>query len=347
MNRLTQHLNALKYPALLLLAAAIWGLGTVFIKGIVEEIPPFWLVGGRFFSAGLIFCVLFAPQLIKLAKEHRLLEHMKVGFILGIPMIAGYMANSLGLTDTTAAKSSFLCGLYCVIVPFISWILTRKRPTGYNISAAMLCVVGVGFVSLVGQSNLSMGWGDAVTLLSALLLAIQLAMTSKMAPGRNMLAITALEFLFGGAMALGVAAFVETPPALAVFADASMIGSLAFMVLGSTCAALLLQNIGLAKVPAASGSLLLSFESVFGVLFSVLILSEALTIPMVFGFGLIFLAVIVSEWLPSSKLAKRIKPPRFKPKRKAVHTHTVIGTHAGPAPHSQMHARYQQPPRID
>lgn len=297
----------MKYSLLLLLAAAIWGLGTVCIKGIVAEIPPFWLVGGRFFSAGIVLCAIFAPQLAKLAREGRLVEHLKVSFVLSVPMIAGYMANSLGLTDTTAAKSSFLAGLYCVIVPFIAWALTKKRPTGFNICAAVLCVAGVGLVSLAGQSDLTMGWGDAVTLLSSLLFAIQLAATSKMAPGRNMPAITALQFIFGGAMALVVAAFTEQPPAMQVFADPSMIASLAYLVLGATCAALLLQNIGLAKVSAASGSLLLSFESVFGVLFSVMLLNEMLTLPMVCGFGLIFLAVVVSEWLPSSSLAGRLR----------------------------------------
>ncbi len=347
MTQLREKILALKYPSLLLFAAAIWGLGTVFIKGIVAEIPPFWLVGGRFFSAGLVFCALFAPQLAKLAREGRLVRHAKVALVLAIPMIAGYMANSLGLVDTTAAKSSFLTGLYCVLVPFIAWTLTKKRPTAFNITAALLCVAGVGLVSLVGQTSLSMGWGDAVTLLSALLLAIQLAATSKLAPGMNMLAVTALQFVFGGAMALGVAAFVEQPPALQALANPSMAASLAYLVLGATCAALLLQNIGLAKVPAASGSLLLSFESVFGVLFSVLLLGEALTPPMLCGFALIFLAVVVSEWLPSSRLTGRKRRPMRRLREGGALPHSVVGTHAGPAARPQMHARYELPPRID
>lgn len=347
MTQLRKQLHALKYPLLLLLAAAIWGLGTVLIKGIVAEIPPFWLVGGRFFSAGLVFCVLFAPQLARLAREGRLAEHMKVGFVLGIPMIAGYMANSLGLVDTTAAKSSFLTGLYCVLVPFIAWALTRKRPTAFNICAAVLCIAGVGLVSLIGQDDLAMGWGDAVTLLSALLLAVQLALTSKLAPGRNMLAVTALQFVFGGAMALGVATFTEQPPALQTFSDPSMLGSLAYLVLGATCAALLLQNVGLAKVPAASGSLLLSFEAVFGVLFSVLLLGEALTVPMLCGFALIFLALVVSEWLPSSQLSTLVRRRLRTSDQAESHSHSVVGTHAGPAARPPMHARCELPPRVD
>ncbi|BFL06833.1 hypothetical protein K100096D8_30410 [Eggerthella lenta] len=42
------------YKAFLLVAAAIWGLGTVVIKSTVDEFPPAWLVGVRFTVAGII-----------------------------------------------------------------------------------------------------------------------------------------------------------------------------------------------------------------------------------------------------------------------------------------------------
>lgn len=316
MKTFIEHLLSLKYQFILLLAAAIWGLGTVFIKGIVEDIPPFWLVGIRFFSAGLVFLAAFFPQLIKLYREKRLADHLRIGFLLGVLMISGYMFNSWGLVGTTASNSSFLTGLYCVIVPFVAWIISRKRPTVFNIVAAVLCVFGIGLVSISGSDGFSIGWGDAVTLVSAVLMAIHLAATSKFAPGRNIMALTFLQFLFGGALSLVFASFLEPAPALELFIMPEMIASIVYLILFATCAALLFQNIGLAKVPAASGSLLLSFESVFGVLFSVAILGEVVTLPMLAGFTLIFAAVLVSEWLPASSLAKRIrgfKRPSYSP----------------------------------
>lgn len=295
---------AFRYPALLLLAAAIWGLGTVCVKSAVDAVPPFWLVGIRFFTAGILFCFLFAPQLIKLAKEKQLAAHGKTALVLGIFMIAGYMTNALGLTDTTAAKSAFLTGLYCVLVPFIAWALMKRRPTVFNLTAAVLCLGGIGFVSLAGQRDLTMGWGDAVTLISAVLFGIQVTATAKLAADKNMMVITALQFLFGGALALGVAAVVEPVPDAALFLQPDMMGTLVYLILFATCAALLLQNVGLVKVAPSSGALLLSFESVFGVLFSIWMLHETMTVSMVFGFALIFAAVLVSEWLPSHRPLK-------------------------------------------
>lgn len=307
MNAIFDKLKAFRHHGFLVLAALIWGLGTVFMKEVVSGIDPFWLASTRFFSAGVILSIVFAPNIIRLARQKRLLDHVKTGFLVGAPMMAGYMLNAFGLVGTTASKSSFLTGLYCVIVPFVTWILTKKRPTSFNLAAAVMCVCGIAMVSIVGSSNFFIGWGDAVTLVSAVFMAVQLALTSKIAPGRDMMAITALSFLLAGGASIGVAAAISPAPQLASLMQPDMISSIVYLVLFATCAALLLQNIGLAKVPAAQGSLLLSLESVFGVIFGVIILGEALTVPMVIGFTLIFASVIVSEWLPTSGVSRKLK----------------------------------------
>ena len=54
----------------------------------------------------------------------------------------------------------------------------------------------------------------------------------------------------------------------------------------------------LAHIPPAQASLFLSLESVFGVLFSVLLYGEQLSLRLLIGFALIFVAIIISETLP-------------------------------------------------
>ena len=53
------------------------------------------------------------------------------------------------------------------MVPFLYWIVAKRRPTVFNLVAAVMCIAGVGFVSLGGDFTFSMRWGDAMTLLSA------------------------------------------------------------------------------------------------------------------------------------------------------------------------------------
>lgn len=298
MTSVRSRASAVKYQALLVLAAAVWGLGTVVIKDTVGEFSPSWLVGIRFFSAGVIACVVFARRFVRLARAGALFDHVRAGVILGLLVAAAYLCNTGGLTDTTAAKSSFLTGVYCVLVPFIAWGVMRRRPTTFNLVAAFLCLAGVGLVSLPAESSFSLGWGDAVTLVSAVFLGFQVVATSKLAPGRDMAVLTSLQFLLGGALALAFAAATEPPPEAAVLLDPATLGNLAYLVVFATCLALLLQNVGLARVSPSSGALLLSLESVFGVVFSVLLLGEQLSAAMVLGFALIFCAVLVSERLP-------------------------------------------------
>ena len=62
-----------------------------------------------------------------------------------------------------------------------------------------------------------------------------------------------------------------------------------------TAATLLLQSVGQKLTPPSQSAILLSLESVFGVLFSVIMGAEDLTLALVCGFALIVLSVIVSE----------------------------------------------------
>lgn len=165
------------YKAFLLVAAAIWGLGTVVIKSTVDEFPPAWLVGVRFTVAGIILGIVMLPRFRKALD----LDHLKKGAILGAFLFLSYWANSTGLTDTTASNSAFLTSLYCVIIPFLGWALRGPRPTRFNIAAALVCVAGVGCVSFAGLSGFSLRFGDLITLLSAFFLSLHVLYTAKYA----------------------------------------------------------------------------------------------------------------------------------------------------------------------
>ena len=69
----------------------------------------------------------------------------------------------------------------------------------------------------------------------------------------------------------------------------------------STLVAFVLQNVGLKYLPSAWTSLLMSFESVFGVLFGLIVLGEHLTARMAAGCALIFIAVVLAQVLPELK----------------------------------------------
>ncbi len=287
------HMPQWFYKALMVLATAIWGLGTVVVKAAVGEVSPAWIVGFRFLAAGILLGVIMAPKLL-----HRLDgKHLMAGAVLGVLLFLSYGTNTLGLTDTSASNSAFLTTFYVVIIPLLNWVIAKVRPTRFTITAALLCMVGLGFVAYSGSSGFSLRFGDAVTLLSAFFLSLHVIMTAKLAPGCSVTVLTIVQFLVAGVMGFAFGAVTEPVPDFASF-GAETWGNLIYLAVFASCLAILLQNVGVAHTEPAQASLFLSLESVFGVLFAVLFLGEMPSPAAYIGFGLIFCGIIFSEYIP-------------------------------------------------
>ncbi|MEC4175063.1 DMT family transporter [Adlercreutzia sp. R7] len=293
------------YKASLLLAAAIWGMGTVVIKSTVDEFPPSWLVGVRFTGAGIILALCCLRKLqTRLADADGRAGHVRDGAILGALLFLSYWTNSTGLTDTTASNSSFLTTLYVVIIPFLGWFIIRKKPTAFNIVAALACVGGVACVAYTGAGAFSLRFGDMVTLLSALFLSLHVLYTAKFAPGRSMTVLTIIQFIVAGLLGFVVGAITEPTPNFANLSPDTWT-SLVYLTVFASCVALGLQNAAVARVDPAQAALFLSTECVFGVIFSILLLGETLTPSLFAGFALIFVGIVISEYLPLRAERKR------------------------------------------
>lgn len=281
------------YKGFLLLAAAIWGLGTVVIKDTVDTVPPAWLVGIRFFFAGIILCMAIWPRLRRRLDA----SHVRVGVLLGCILLGQYWLNSLGLTDTTASNSAFLTSCYCVAVPFLAWLLMRTRPTRFNIAAAIVCVVGIGFISFSGGQTFSLRFGDVITLASALFVALEVVVVAKFAANHDILVVTCVQFFTAGILGFAGALVAEPMPDFAHLGPRTWL-ALAYLAAFASCATIVLQNTGLAHVDPAPGSLFLATESLFGTLFAAVFLGERLTPQLAIGFALVFCAIVISEYLP-------------------------------------------------
>ena len=280
------------------MATVIWGLSFVVMKDAVDVLQPAYLIGFRFLATGAILAALFFRRLRAALSGERAVDYLVKGTILGVVCYLAFWVQTIGLDHTTPGKNAFLTATYCVIVPFAWWAIARKRPTAFNLVAAVMAVGGIGLVSLSGSlSELSMGFGDAMTLVSALLFAVHIVYVSKFSEKSDVLVLTLLQF-----------AAWRTAPASRRFPPAESLTpafwmDMAYLVVFASCVALVIQNVALAHVPPAQASLFLSLESVFGVLFSVLLYGEEIGLRLVGGFALIFVAIVVSETFPLKRKA--------------------------------------------
>ena len=272
---------------MLFAAALIWGTSFFIMKNALDVMPVYYLLAIRF-TAG---AVLLSLVCWKKWKDFTA-DYLWRGAIIGGCLFLAYAVQTFGLSYTTPSKNAFLTAVYCVIVPFLYWAVMKRRPDRYNIAAALLCVSGVGLVSLNG--DLSVNIGDALTLICAFFYAAHIVAVAKVSPGKDIYLLTIFQFGFAAVYSWCFGILNETFPVEAI-TDPAVFLPLAYLCIMATTVALLFQNVGQIWSDPASASVILSLESVFGVICSVIFYGDQVTVPMAIGFVLIFVAVLCSE----------------------------------------------------
>ena len=268
-------------------AAFIWGSSFFIMKDALDQLPVQYLLAIRF-TAGAVLLGLFCWKKWRTFT----IDYLWRGAIIGAMLYIAYSVQTYGLALTTPSKNAFLAAVYCVLVPFLYWAFAKIRPDRYNVLAAVLCVAGVGLVSLTG--DLSVNPGDGLTLICAVFYAMHIVAVAKVSPGKDIYLLTVFQFAFAGLYAWTGGALTEAFPAQALTKPEVLL-PLAYLAVMATTVALLFQNVGQVWSDPASASVILSLESVFGVLCSVLFAGDVVNGRMLVGFVLIFVAVVCSE----------------------------------------------------
>jgi drug/metabolite transporter (DMT)-like permease len=284
--------------------ALIWGGSFVIIKGSLDAMPACSLMALRFLLAALLLGAVCWRQL----RDNFDWSHLLAGSILGVLAGAAYAVQNVGLTYTTPGRSAFLTAVYCVLVPFVNWVVARRKPGATSVLAAVLCMAGVGLISLGEDLVPSLGAGEQLTLLSALLFALQIVFVAKFAGAHDMMTLTVIQMAVSSAACWVFSLLLGEPATDLSTLDASFWWSLAYMVVLASCVCNAVQNVAQTVVPPAPAALLLSLESVFAVVASVIFYGEQLTPRLVAGFALIFVAVLASELGPT--LVRRVLASR-------------------------------------
>ncbi|MBW3087863.1 DMT family transporter [Bifidobacterium sp. 82T24] len=278
---------------MLLVNAAVWGSGYTIIKHIQETVPTQWMMTIRLSAAALLMGVIFLPRLRRVGL-HRLVVP---GIILAVTYWLGFLFQLKGLETIAPGRNAFLTDTYCVMVPFLVWAVTRRRPNWQHMLAAAVCIVGIGFVSLGGGAAmgvLEIGAGDVYTIIGAFFFAANLVAVGMLARKFDPVALMFMEFVFVAVLFFVGAALLEGAPQ-AGWARWDLVAGFAYLVIGSTIVAQIFQTVAIRFVPTSQASIILSTESIFGVLMSVIFYGERLTASTISGFTLIFCAILLSE----------------------------------------------------
>ena len=290
-----------KYISMLLLflAAFFWGFAFV-AQDLVADIPPItvgmvrWFIGALF----LFFVIMIFDKATN--SERRLVSkkgldftktEIKGGVLMGIIISIASVFQQMGINQgTSGGKAAFITALYVVLVPIYALFL--KKHVKVNVWIAVFVAVG-GFYLLCIKKGEGIVPSDFWVILSAMIYPIHILTIDHFAPKCDCIRMSCLQFFFAFILS-GIFAFLLESPI-----DWVSIGThiLPFLYLGvfSSGIAYTLQIVGQRNVNPPVASLILSLESVFGLLGGMIILGDKLEFKEYIGAGLIFLAVVLSQ----------------------------------------------------
>jgi len=269
----------------LLLVAIIWGSGFIVTKNALDNIGPFYLLFFRFIVASTVLGAIVFKKLKNATKED-----IKAGLIIGLFLFAGFATQTVGLQYTEAGKQAFITATNVVMVPFIYWGISKKRPDKFEVFAAFLCLVGIGILSL--NRDFTMNLGDSLTLLCAVLFACHISSTGYFAKELDPYVISVVQMATAAVLSLIFALIFEgTNFSL----EKNTVLPILYLAMFSTMAAFLIQTVAQKYTSSTHTAIILSLEAVFGSTFAIIFLKEALTIKFFIGCMAILISVITAE----------------------------------------------------
>lgn len=269
----------------LILVTIIWGGGFVASDMALESMLPFQIMAVRFLLAAVLMGLISMSSLKGITWGE-----IRAGALMGIALFAAFSLQIIGLQYTTPSKNAFLTALNVVIVPFIAFVILKKKIGAKGILGAVMSVLGVALLSLNG--DLSVGLGDGLTLLCAVGFAFQIFFTSEFVKKYRATVLNLVQMATAFLLS-GISLLLSGQTEFRVTSQ----GWLSVLYLGvvSTTVCYLLQTASQKYVDETKAAIILSMESVFGTLFSIIILHEIITPRMVAGCVVILAAVIISN----------------------------------------------------
>ncbi len=287
---------------LLLLTAMIWGASFVFQVSGMEHVGPITFQGIRLLCAAAVLVPvviimnkgkgpLFAPE-----KKEENKNILFGGICCGLALFAACILQQFGCVFTTAGKAAFITTLYVVIVPIFSLFL-RKRVRPIMWVCVVLGVIGLYLLAMPNGFG-SVSKGDFFVILCAVAFAVHIMVCDHFVAKNDGVKLSLIQFLTAGILGCILMFIFETPN----FDD---ILNCAIPILYAGCLSggvgYTLQIVAQRDAEPTVASLLMSLESVFGVLFGALLLHEVMSGREIIGCCTIFAAVIISN-LPEKQV---------------------------------------------
>lgn len=287
---LRKRLSMIKLPELLLLLVAIvWGASYGLTKSAIAYTTVSIFLTIRF---GWTFLLLL-PVMVRdfLAGKNK---DWPVALPTGLVLSAIFFFEVYGVSQTTASNAAFLISLNVIFTLVLETLVGRRKPNRELIWLSLFSTIGVLLLTYNQNFSIALNLGDICILCAAALRAVMVITTKKLTHGKAIsnTTLTCIQSLVVALNAFLISIVItETSQSLIPQSkDFWLITS--FLVLFCTLFAFYAQNYAVRKMSPTKASLLMGSEPLFGAIFSLLWLNEALTSVQWLGAAILLTAVL-------------------------------------------------------
>ena len=194
-----------------LIVYIVWGATYFFIRMAVESMPPFYVVGIRFFCAGLIFLLIAIAtgRLKTIPTPHELLTAFLMGFFLL------FMGNGM-VSVAEKSVESYLAALTIAATPFcvafFNRIIFKEKLSAVRLIGMTIGIIGVALILYNGKNILgSFTPGIILVLIGLTSWSAATSVGHKIHVHKDNLVNSGLQMAFAGATALILSQFIYEP----------------------------------------------------------------------------------------------------------------------------------------
>ncbi len=270
----------------LALVTFLWGGTFLVSKLALREIGPFGWVTLRFAIAAVALAAFCGKRLFAVTRAELL-----AGLSVGCALFLAYGLQAAGLLHTTSSKSGFITAMYVPLVPVLQLWLMRRAPARIAWLGAAVSFVGLTLLSINSLRDITLGFGEVLTLLSAVASAAQVVLIGKFARDADPLRLATIQITLVTVLAgITACASGEHLPQASAFLIWSALG----MGVIGTAFILAAMNWAQRSVSPTRATLIYAMEPVWAGIVGV-IAGEALTTQTIAGSILILCGILISE----------------------------------------------------
>jgi drug/metabolite transporter (DMT)-like permease len=273
---------------------AMWGSTFFLIRDLLDRVPVLDFLALRFAIASVAL-FLIAPKAVRRLSRASLRHAAVLGLLYGVAQIL----QTAGLAHTPASVSGFITGTYVVATPLFAAALLRTRITRVTWLAVGLAMGGLAVLSL---SGLSVGYGQAITFVAALLYALHIVGLGAWSDAGEAIGMAIVQLVM-----ITLVAFVATAPdGIVLPTTTGDWVSVVYMALFAGALAMVAQTWAQAHLAPTRTAIIMSMEPVFAALFAVLLGGESATGRMLVGGLMVLTAMLVVELAPRRRFEAEV-----------------------------------------